>query len=105
MKPGIEKTRRVCAKIAMFSGIFFFLIFLIYLAHEINQYRPPYAVLLIAALTITVVSTIIVLSLTVLFDKIKEKIGALLGLAVIAVYSGGLMGVIINVWKWSQTYR
>ena len=105
MKPGIEKTRRVFAKIGMFSGISFFLMFIIYLSNEINQYRPPYAVLLIASLVITLVSAIITLVLTLLFDKIKEKIGALLALAVIAVYSGGLIIVIINVWKWSQTYR
>ncbi|MEK7310268.1 MAG: hypothetical protein AAB038_05570 [Planctomycetota bacterium] len=105
MKPSITKTRNVFAKIGMFSGISFFLMFIIYLSNEINQYRPPYAILLIVSLVITVVSVVITLVLTLLFDKIKEKIGALLGLALVFVYGTCSIKVIIDVWKWSQTYR
>ena len=105
MKPGIEKTRKVFAKIGMFSGISFFLMLLIYLSNEINQYRPPYAILLIASFVITLISVFISLVLTLLFDKIKEKIGALIGLALILVYGTVSIKVIIDVWKWSQTYR
>lgn len=105
MKPRIIKIRKIFAKIGLFSSIFFFVTFLVYLLGQWNQYVPFCAALVIISIGITIASVIIALVLTIIFDSLQQKIVSLLAVILIIMYGKYLIPVLIAVWNHSLTYR